>query len=155
MEQEIAYLMACEQGFSPLEFLRTEFNRGQRELENEQSAVEAQLRENVQEMSLQVHGLFQGMLDHHHESTAPARDHVPNLNQSVQDLTKTKERTLELMQRAKQHFTKVVMENKNLRARLRDLQDQLKKKSERGPFDDFLKELGFRTCTLISQGKDT
>lgn len=151
MERMIAYQRACDQGFSPREQLQGVIEAELQELHVEQAEVIEQLADRSAQAISTIDALAQEVLGD--DQNSAARPHLNHLNQSVEDLKKTQEHSVLLLERVKTNLQERNRQNHDLGLRLISLQQAKTQELANSQINVFLGEVGRRAPALVSKSR--
>jgi hypothetical protein len=148
LQNDIAYHMAREEGFSPQEALRNELRSEMEEYAAEQAEIEAALLQRIEEVTAVLTPMLQAMQQN--DPNGPARTQLDHLTQSIFELEETKKGSESDLLQAK----KLLGAMRRQYAVLKEKFEQLKQKHERAmrenPLNLFVNDAGARICRSIS-----
>jgi hypothetical protein len=148
LQNDIAYHMAREEGFSPQEALKNELEREVEEHAAEQTEIEEALLQRIESVVGALTSMLQAMQQN--DPNGPARTQLAHLTQSILELEETKKGSESDLLQSKN----LLIAMKRQYAVLKEKFEQLKQKHERAmrenPFSSFVTDAGARICRSIS-----
>jgi hypothetical protein len=144
IDHDIAYHMACHEGFSPKATFEAEVAAGEQEHKAEQAEIEGQLEERLQKIKSTLSALIQE--EKQNDSNKAARKQLKNLSLSLESSKGTRENLLKVLKVADAHMSELRIQNIALQSKLEGLGKTHKQKAANDPFAAFVVKAGHRAC---------
>lgn len=146
MEDEVAYQMACDQGFDVEQRLQEEIEA----LRREEEEIEGTLKPAAQKGAEDLSEIYSCL--HAYAKNPVAENQTGSLTQTVVGLRGTKVEASDILDKATRHMNRVAEANKAARERIVQLQRTLEKKSREDPFCSFIEGVGTRAGQYLIHG---
>ena len=148
LQNDIAYHMACEEGFSPQEAWQNAFDEEVQEHLAQQKEIEESLLQRIENVMAVLTPMLQAMQQN--DPHGPARTQLNHLTQSILDLEETKAGSSSALLQANNLLSAM----KRQYATMKEKFDQLKQRHEKAmredPLNLFVADVGERICKSIS-----
>jgi exonuclease VII large subunit len=148
LQNDIAYHMAREEGYSPQEALKNELNKEMEEYAAEQVEIEEALLQRIESVVGVLTSMLQAMQQN--DPNGPARNQLDHLTHSILELEEAKAGSESDLLQAKNLLSTMKRQYAILKGKFEQLKQKHERATREDPLNSFVTDAGARICRSIS-----